>query len=254
MSHNWKDADGDLADLHVLVAGAAALGLVLDGEQVERFARYRDLLLDWNTRLNLTAVTDPAAVATRHFLDSLTCLLGVPAEWCGSELRLVDVGSGAGFPGLPIALALPWWHVTLLEATSKKVRFLEAVIRELGLANVQTVTGRAEELAHDSAYRGAYDVVTARAVATLPTLLEYCVPFARLGGRLILPKKGDLAAELTAGERAAPHLGVHLLDAVLVTVPALDDGRVLLLADQERACPPSYPRAAGAPVKRPLGS
>jgi len=254
MSQNGKGAGGDRGDLQALVAGAAALGLALDGARVERFARYRDLLLDWNTRVNLTAITDPAEVVTRHFLDALTCLLGVPAEWRSRELRLIDVGSGAGFPGLPLALVLPEWRVTVLEATGKKVRFLDAVLRDLGLTNVQTVTGRAEEVAHAAAHRGAYEVVTARAVAALPTLLEYCAPFARLGGRLILPKKGDLAAELTAGERAAPLLGARLLNAVLVTVPPLDDGRVLLLAHQERSCPPHYPRAAGAPVKRPLGS
>src|SRR5262249_46372454 len=144
---------GELGELHVLVAGAAALGVALDGTQVEHFARYRELLLDWNaTRVNLTAITDPAEVVTRHFLDSLTCLLGVPLEWRGRELRLLDVGSGAGFPGLPLALALPKWQVTVLEATGKKVRFLDAVIHELALANARTVAGRAEEVAHDGAH------------------------------------------------------------------------------------------------------
>jgi 16S rRNA (guanine527-N7)-methyltransferase len=144
--------------------------------------------------------------------------------------------------------------VTLLEATGKKVRFLEAAIAELGLPNARTVQGRAEEIAHQAEYCGRFDVVTARAVAALPTLLEYCAPFARVGGLTIAPKKGELAAEIAAGGRAANLLGARLLDAVQVTIPPLVDGRVLLVAVQEKPCPPQYPRAAGTPTKRPLGS
>jgi 16S rRNA (guanine527-N7)-methyltransferase len=245
----------DQRDLAVLVEGAAALGLMLDAEQVERFARYRELLLDWNSRINLTAITDPEEVVTRHFLDSLTCApLLQSITPSRATPRLLDVGAGAGFPGLPLAIALPNWDVTLLEATGKKVRFLEAVIGELGLTNAHALAGRAEEVAHKPAYRARFDTVTARAVASLPTLLEYCAPFARVGATLIFPKKGDLADEIAAGQRAAPLLGARLLDTVLVTLPALADGRVLLVARQERPCPPQYPRPAGAPVKRPLGA
>src|SRR5690348_15682216 len=244
-------SDGD--DLAPLAAGAAALGLALDGEQLARFDRYRALLLDWNTRVNLTAVTDPAAIATRHFLDSLTCLLALPAEWRGREISLLDVGAGAGFPGLALAIALPAWRVTLLEATGKKVRFLEAVIADLSLPNVMAIVGRAEDAAHQPAYRGRFDAVTARALAALPTLLEYCSPFARVGGYVVAPKKGELAEEIAHGRRAALALGARLLDPVTVTLPALADGRVLLAALQVRPCPPQYPRLAGAPAKRPLG-
>lgn len=245
----------DERDLAALMEGAAALGLTLDSGQVERFAHYRTLLLDWNSRFNLTAITDPEEVVTRHFLDSLTCApLLPPSVASAATPRLLDVGTGAGFPGLPLAIALPAWDVTLLEATGKKVRFLETVIGELGLTNAHALAGRAEEVAHKPAYRAHFDAVTARAVASLPTLLEYCAPFARVGGLMILPKKGNLADEVAAGERAATFLGARLLDLALVTLPALADGRVLVLARQERACPPQYPRPAGAPVKRPLGA
>ncbi len=240
-------------DVSALVEGAAALGLALDAAQVKRFARYRALLLDWNSRINLTAITDPQEVVTRHFLDSLTCAPLLPSAATSHTPRLLDVGTGAGFPGLPLAIALPNWDVTLLEATGKKVRFLETVIAELGLTNAHALAGRAEEVAHKPAYRGRFDAVTARAVAALPTLLEYCAPFAHAGGVVILPKKGDLSDELAAGQRAATLLGARLLDLALVTLPALADGRVLVIASQERACPPQYPRPAGAPVKRPLG-
>lgn len=241
-------------DCAPLAAGAAALGCALDGAQREQFARYRNLLLDWNGRINLTAITVPAEVVTRHFLDSLTCALGVARAARAEGCALLDVGSGGGFPGLPLAIVFPSWHVTLLEATGKKVRFLEAVIAALGLGNARALVGRAEEVARQPEHRGAYAVVTARAVAALPTLLEYCCPFARVGGRIIMPKKGDLAEEIAAGARAASPLGARLLAPIPVMLPPLADGRVLLVARQEQPCPPRYPRAAGAPAKRPLGA
>jgi 16S rRNA (guanine527-N7)-methyltransferase len=241
-------------DFAPLVAGATALGIALDEARLDRFRRYRELLLDWNTRINLTAITDPAEVATRHFLDSLTIALAIADSERVRPLRLLDVGAGAGFPGLPLAMAFPRWGVTLLEATGKKVRFLEAAIAELGLTNARAVQGRAEEMGHDPAYRGRFDVVAARAVAALPTLLEYCAPFARVGGLVVAPKKGELAEEIATGRRAARALGARLLEAIQVTIPPLADGRVLLVAVQEKPCPPQYPRAAGAPTKRPLGT
>ncbi len=242
------------ADLSALAEGAAALGIALDDTQLERFARYRELLLEWNTRFNLTAITDPAEVATRHFLDSLTCVLALPQGASGNPLRLLDIGSGAGFPGLALAIACPAWDVTSVEATGKKVRFQEAVIAALGLTNARAVAGRAEELGRRPEWRGNFDVVTARAVAALPVLLEYCAPFTRRNGTIITPKKGDLTEEVAAGARAAGLLGARLLAPIPVTLPALADGRMLLVARQERPCPPQYPRAAGAPLKRPLGA
>ncbi|HKT37187.1 MAG TPA: 16S rRNA (guanine(527)-N(7))-methyltransferase RsmG [Ktedonobacterales bacterium] len=236
-----------------LIEGAAVLGIALDDLQVQRFATLRDLLLDWNARFNLTAITNPAEVITRHFLDSLTCALALPPEMRAQPLTLLDVGAGAGFPGLPLAITFPKWRVHLLESTGKKVQFQAAAIAALGLPTVYPLTGRAEDFARKSAYRAKFDVITARAVAALPTLLEYCATLAKVGGILIFPKKGDLAAEFAAGERAAMLLGARLLDPIPITLPPLDDGRVLVVARQERPCPQQYPRSAGAPVKRPLG-
>lgn len=245
----------DVSGLAPLVEGATALGLTLSDEQVARFAQLRDLLLDWNTRVNLTAITDPSEVVTRHFLDALTCALALSAEERARSLRLLDVGSGAGFPGLPLAIAFPHWDVTMLEATGKKTRFQEAAIAALGLTNAHALNGRAEELAHAKARRGRYDVVTARALAALPTLLEYCAPFVRVGGLVIAPKKGDLEQEMVAGGRAATMLGAQLQPPIPITTPGLEaDGRALLVARQQRLCPSQYPRAGGAPQKRPLGS
>ena len=242
--------DGDLAPL---VEGAAALGLTLDEAQLARYSRFRALLLDWNTRINLTAIIEPAEILRLHFLDALTCLLALPESTRQARMTLLDVGSGAGLPGLALAIAVPHWRVMSLEATAKKVRFQQAVIGELDLTNVRAIASRAEELGRQPAHRAAYDIVTARALASLPTLLEYCAPFARPGGTIIAPKKGDLTAEIASGARAAFLLGARLLDPVPVPLPSLADGRVLLVARQQRPCPPQYPRPAGAPTKRPLG-
>jgi 16S rRNA (guanine527-N7)-methyltransferase len=240
-------------DLAALAGGAAALGVALDASQLAAFAAYRALLLEWNARFNLTAITDPHEIVTRHFLDSLTVARGVPrAQWAGAP-RLLDVGSGAGFPGLALAIAFPQWQVTALEATGKKASFLRHVAAALGLARARVLEGRAEALAHAPAERGRYDVVTARALAALPTLLEYCQPFARVGGLVIAPKKGDLAAELAAGRRAAATLGGRMAAPLPVTLSALEGDRVLIVVTQERPCPAPYPRPAGAPRKQPLG-
>jgi 16S rRNA (guanine527-N7)-methyltransferase len=240
-------------DLAPLIVGAEALRIALDDAQLAAFARYRDLLLEWNTRFNLTAITDPQEVLTRHFVDSLTVTRAVPVQMRQDQPRVLDVGSGAGFPGLALAIAFPEWRVTALEATGKKVRFLEHVIAMLELRHTRALAGRAEERAHVPAERGRYDVVTARAVAPLPVLLEYCQPFARPGGLVVAPKKGELAAELAAGRVAATTLGGRLDEPLAVTAPGLENDRVLIVVHQERLSPPRYPRASGMPTKHPLG-
>jgi 16S rRNA (guanine527-N7)-methyltransferase len=244
----------DADNLSVLRAGAAAMGIPLDDGQIELFVRLRALLREWNARINLTAITDPAEIETRHFLDSLTCVLPIPPHLWKLPQRVLDIGSGAGFPALPLAIAFPHWQVTSLDATGKKVHFQQEVIAALGLDNVRPVHGRAEELIRQPGERSRYQFVTARAVAALPTLLEYCCPFTYTSCRIVLPKKGDLTEELAAGERAAAVLGALLHDPIPVTIPPLDDGRVLVVADQMRRCPPQYPRPAGAPTKHPLGA
>lgn len=247
-------ADETPTQLPTLVEGAAHMGLALSAGQIERFARFRDLLLDWNARVNLTAITDPREVELRHFLDSLTCLLALPIGMRTRSVRLLDIGSGAGFPGLALAIACPQWQITSLDSTGKKIHFQEEVIADLGLENADARIGRAEELGRKPEWRAQFDIVTARAVAALPPLLEMCSPFLRVGGYAVMPKKGELAAEMETGARAATLLGARLLPPVVVNIPPLDDGRVLLVARQQRLTPARFPRAAGAPLKRPLGS
>lgn len=244
----------DAENLPVMRAGAIMMDIPLDSGQIEQFQRLRTLLLEWSTRFNLTAITDPAEIETRHFLDSLTCALAIPLRERTHSLRVLDVGSGAGFPSLPLAISFPHWRVTSLDATGKKIRFQQEVVADLGLRNLRALHGRAEELARQPDERGRYHLVTARAVAALPSLLEYCCPFACPEGRVVMPKKGELAEEIAAGSRAAALLGARLLEPIVIDVPPLADGRVLVVAEQQRRCPAVYPRPAGAPAKHPLGS
>lgn len=236
-------------ELELFVFGVRQLGLELNEQELEQFLRYREELLEWNTRINLTAITDPTEVLLKHFLDSLSLLL----VYDRPAVRLLDIGAGAGFPGLPLKLVRPQWQVLLLEATGKKVAFLRHVIETLQLRDVIALHGRAEELGRDAEYRASFDVVTARAVASLPTLLEYAAPFCRVGGQIILPRKGDLVEELAQGKRAAVQVGAVLRDNVAVTLAGLQDGRRLLVWEQVKECPAQFPRSGAMIAKRPLG-
>jgi 16S rRNA (guanine527-N7)-methyltransferase len=235
--------------MQTFLEGLHRLGLELSQQQLGQFLRYREELLDWNTRINLTAITDPEEVQLKHFLDSLSLLMAYDVP----NARLLDIGAGAGFPGIPLKIVRPQWQVLLLEATGKKVLFLQHIIETLHLKNVVAVQGRAEELARISEYRASFDSVTARAVASLPTLLEYAAPFCRVGGQIILPKKGELVEELAQGKRAAEQVGAVLKDDVAVTLPGLADGRRLLVWEQVRKCPAQFPRSGSVMAKKPLG-
>ena len=233
----------------VFTEGLAQLGLELSEAQLEQLLRYRQELLDWNTRMNLTAITEPEEVLLKHFLDSLSLLSAYDKE----HAILLDIGSGAGFPGLVLKIVRPAWQVTLLEATGKKVSFLQHVIDTLQLTGITAIHGRAEDLAHNKQYRGKFTLVTARAVSSVATLLEYAAPYCRVGGNILLPKKGELAEELTQGKRAAPLVGAKLVADVPVTLSGLNDGRRLLVWEQVKPCPAQYPRSGAAMSKKPLG-
>ncbi len=235
--------------MDALVAGAAALGQPLTREQVALFARYEAVLLDWNTRVNLTAIVDPAAIRRRHFLDSLTCIQ-VTGDLDGQ--RVIDVGAGAGFPGLPLKICFPTMRLTLVESVAKKSRFLAAVIGELALDDIQVVTGRAETLGQDEAYRERYDWAVARAVAPLPVLAEYLLPLCRIGGRMLAQKGSAAAAEAEAAARAVARLGGGDLAVHAVRMPGLEATMHLVSAKKVAPTPAAYPRRPGVPSRRPL--
>lgn len=235
------------------------MGLVLSPTQVAAFDQFTDELLAWNERFNLTAVTDREQVEIRHYLDSLALLPalaaldGVPlANLLGRGLRAVDVGAGAGLPGLALRIACPKLRLSLIEATGKKVRFIEHVAQMLGLTDVQPIQGRAEELALREPYRAAYDLVVARAVAPLPTLVEYLLPLARRGGRVVAYKGSAAHEEAMAAEYAIGVLGGHLRKLIPVEVPGLVETRCLVIIDKVSQTPDGYPRGRGLPRKQPL--
>jgi 16S rRNA (guanine527-N7)-methyltransferase len=218
------------------------------GHIIEQLALYRRELLDWNTRMNLTAITEPDEVLIKHFLDSLSLLLAFDRE----QACVLDIGSGAGFPGIPLKIVRPQWQVTLLEATGKRINFLRHIIAVLQLDGIDVVQGRAEEIGRRDPYRAAFDLVTARAVAALPTLLEYCAPFCRVNGTILLPKKGQIADELIKGKRAASQLGATLVADILVDLPGLTDDRRLLVWKQQKLCSARFPRSGAAIAKHAL--
>ena len=241
-------SDNKDTSLTKFLEGVRQLGLALSDTQLEQFLTYRTELLDWNTRMNLTAITNPEEVLLKHFLDSLTLLLLIDKP----RLRLLDIGTGAGFPGLPLKIVRPQWSVTLLEATGKKVTFVNHVIDTLHLTDVVAVHGRAEELAHKPAYRARFDVVTARAVAAIPTLLEYSAPYCRVGGLIIFPKKGDLTDELTQGKQAAKLVGAAFKAEKTLSFPGLPDERSLFVWEQRKVCPCAISSNGAAIAKKPL--
>lgn len=206
-------------------------------------------LLDWNTRVNLTAITDPQEVRLRHFLDSLS-LLPCLGETRGK--RLIDVGTGAGFPGLPLAMARPDLQVTLLEATGKKLAFIDEVARTLKLKNVRTLHARAEEAGQMPGERESYDYVTARAVARLPVLAEYLLPLARVGGLCIAMKGETATQEAQDARRALTTLGGTLRSIEEVELPGVEGRHYLVLIDKVRPTPAEYPRRPGLPNRSPL--
>ncbi len=236
--------------MELLVCGASKLGLRLTAQQLEQFEIYYQELADWNRRINLTAITEYEEVQVKHFLDSLSVYLAFP-KGPTSSVRLIDVGSGAGFPGLPLKLALPDIHLSLVESVGKKARFLDHLVTRLELSGVEVLTGRAEELAHQSELRESCDLAVSRGVAKLSTLLEYTLPFCRLGGRVALSKR-NIEKELAGAAGALEVLGGCLGHIYPVQVSGLDDDRVVVSVDKIEATPDGYPRRPGIPAKRPL--
>lgn len=237
----------------LLDQGARELDLGLSGDVRERIARLAGLIRDENTRQNLTRLTTPEAFAIQHLLDSLSLWPWLAPLPTGA--RLSDVGSGAGFPGLPLALVRADWTWTLLEAERRKAEFLERAVQDLDLADrVRVRHGRAETVAHEPEEREGYQAVLARAVASLPALLELTLPFAALGGLVLLPKRGDLAAEVAAAAPALDRLGGGEPEVLPVERPrSLPPGRAVVRVLKARPTPSAYPRRPGMPAKRPIG-
>ncbi len=235
--------------LPILRRGAAELGLNLSERQFEQFEEYYRLLVEWNAKFNLTSRTGYDDVQTIHFLDSLSLVRsGIEFD----DKRFIDVGAGAGFPGLPLKIAFPEIQLTLLEATGKKTVFLTEVVAALGLKDVIVLNLRAEDAARKPDQREKYDIAVSRAVASLDTLCELCLPFCRVGGSFIAMKKGDTTAEIKAANKGITILGGRLRVIEMINLTDLADARQLVVIDKIKRTPQEYPRRSGLPAQKPL--
>jgi len=223
----------------ILARRAAEAQIALTPEQIGRFAVYYEMLTDWNTRMNLTALTAPEDVAVKHIIDSLTAY---DAALFDEAATLIDVGTGAGLPGIPLALYAPHIAVTLMDALQKRVRFLREVTAAMGLTNTRCIHARAEEAARQAEHRERYDIAVSRAVARMPVLLAYTLPLVRVGGTLLALKGRAYAEEAAEGAATANILGGGRIHARPVHLPGLDDVRAILAVRKERPTPNAYPR------------
>lgn len=239
-----------MADFTSLIKGVEQLGFSLEKRQLEQFYRYYEILIEKNKVMNLTAITEYEEVIQKHFLDSISIVL-----WSGfkKNASVIDVGTGAGFPGIPLKIAFPDLQVLLLDSLKKRVNFLNEVIDELGLSQITAVHGRAEDFARKADYREKFYLCTSRAVANLSTLSEYCMPFVKVGGYFVSYKSGKVEEELLQAKKAISVLNGRVEDTVSFLLPGTDIERALIVVRKEKEVFVKYPRKAGMPSKEPLG-
>ncbi len=221
----------------------------LTGRQVMALINYERELLDWNQKFNLTAIRDKEAIRTKHFLDSFSCVLAWKAN---PPQHLVDVGTGAGFPGIPLKILYPNMKLTLVESVGKKAMFCHHIVRVLGLEGVDVIRSRAEDLGQKKEHRESYDWAVARAVASLNILCEYLLPLVKVGGMMLAQKGEGGPAEAQSAETAMKLLGGKLKQLIPVHLPGVADDRYIVVVNKVAATPPQYPRKAGMPAKQPL--
>ena len=238
--------------MELLVAGYAALGIRLDQVQIDQFHQYYQEIVEWNKRVNLTSVTALEQVQTRLFLGSLAVSSALPSRLLSKGGKILDLGAGAGLPGLPLKIAFPRLRVTLMDATAKKTTFLTHVTQVLGLEDVEICTGRAETLAHDPKLRESFDAVLSRAVARLPALSELSLPFCCIGGLVIAQKSAGIEDEIREAKRAIEVMGGALKEVKEVAFQGSAEKGVLVLLEKTSPTPGQYPRRPGIPSKRPL--
>jgi 16S rRNA (guanine527-N7)-methyltransferase len=237
--------------MDLLKAGAKEWGLTLSPPQEGAFRLYYEQLLIWNERINLTSITDCEEVQVKHFLDSLSCLRIL--DTFAPDARCIDVGAGAGFPGLALKIVRPRLSLTLLESVGKKVRFLTHMVAALGVQDTEVVQGRAEELGRNPDYREAFDVALARAVAQMSVLVEYALPLVRLGGIFVAQKGDDIEVEVESAGAAIKILGGRVSEIRPVELPGVESARHLVVVEKVGPTTERYPRRPGIPAKRPLG-
>lgn len=240
---------GELMFITEMKKAAAAYGLELSEQQINQFNSYYELLIEWNKVMNLTAITDPQEVAVKHIIDSIAAY---DEKLFVTGTSVIDVGTGAGFPGLPLKIFFPAIKLTLMDSLNKRVKFLQTVVDELGLTDVACVHARAEEGARNKTYREQFDIAVSRAVARLPVLCEYCLPFVKRGGYFLALKGREYQDEIKEAAKAIKVMGGSKVTERLVKLPALDDVRAIITIRKDMPTPKAYPRKAGTPAKKPI--
>ena len=238
-------------DLTKFKHGLEELNITLTDEQIEQFLQYYEMLVEKNKVMNLTGITEYEEVIQKHFLDSLSLIRVIP-DIASQKLTVIDLGTGAGFPGIPLKIAFPELEITLMDSLNKRILFLQEVIDALGLKKVSAVHGRAEEMAANAAHRQQYDLCVSRAVSNLAVLTEYCLPFVKKGGLFVSYKSADSDAEIQEGKKAISILGGKLTTVDKFQLPDSDLGRALVCIKKVKDTPKKYPRKAGTPAKLPL--
>lgn len=223
------------------------LGVRFSVEQIEQFYKYMNLLIEWNEKMNLTAITEPKEIILKHFIDSLTIL-----KYIDDNSKLVDVGTGAGFPGVPLSIMNPTLKITLVDSLNKRLIFLQEVVKELNLKNIEIVHARAEEFGQNKNCREKFDIATSRAVANLATLSEYLVPLVKIDGKIISMKASNAKEEINDAQKAIEVLGGKIEKIEEFDLPESDIGRTIIIIDKNRCTPAIYPRKAGTPAKEPI--
>ena len=236
-------------DLKVLEQGCEELGIALNDTQKQQFIAFYEYLAEKNKVMNLTGITEFQEVLVKHFLDSLACVKAVDMT---KVRKIMDIGTGAGFPGIPLKIVYPELEVVLLDSLNKRIKFLDEVIRTLGLEKIRTIHGRAEDFAKKKEYRECFDLCVSRAVANLATLSEYCLPFVKVEGEFISYKSGDSDEEIRDAEFAVKVLGGKITDVDKFQLPGTDMGRSLVKIKKVKNTAGKYPRKAGLPSKEPL--
>lgn len=238
-----------MTNRELLRKGLEDLGIKVNDKMLDNFNIYREILVDWNQKMNLTGIEDEKEVFIKHFLDSVS---SVENGYIKDGISLIDVGTGAGFPGLPLKICLENINLTLLDSLNKRINFLQEVSNNLGLENVEFIHGRAEDFGKLEEYREQYDVATARAVAGLPILMEFCVPFVKVGGYFVCLKGPNANLELEESKSAMEVLGLEFVEKIDIELPETDLKHNILVFKKVKNTPEKYPRKAGKPAKSPI--
>jgi 16S rRNA (guanine527-N7)-methyltransferase len=236
-------------NIDLLKNGIEELGIETNNEMLENLKKYRELLVEWNKVMNLTGIEDEREVYIKHFLDSISA---VKNGYIKDGMSLIDVGTGAGFPGMPLKICLKNLEVTLLDSLNKRITFLQEVAKNVGINDIKYIHGRAEDFGKDDQYREQYDIATARAVAGLPVLMEFCVPFVKVGGYFVCLKGPNANLELEESKAAMQTLGVEFIEKINVDLPDTNLNHNILVFKKIDKTPEKYPRKAGKPAKSPI--